>query len=382
MRLPLEDTSASPSVLFIMKTLEDRVYAGEYKNGQRLPSERTLAEEFQVSRATVRQVLDKLVERRLVVRASGCRPLIRAPESVRGPTGETARRNIGLWIATNPSDPGAYSVLHGVQYALDDTTFRLVMASPPPASLESAIRAEARFLKQAAEEGDIAGVILWYLGGEENLPALRALRAANVPMVFLDRRPPEGFEADIVELDNAEAARQMVKHLLAQGHRRIAHITNPERVSTVRERLDGYRRALAEADIPFRPELVLTGDFMEATDETLSRKQEELVGRLLSLPEPPSALFTVNDYAGLWLVEALRARGVRVPEDMAVAGFDDLERWRAGKPFLTTVRQPFERIGEKAAGLLRRRLETPFSQTYHHVKLDALLVIRASTGRG
>jgi DNA-binding LacI/PurR family transcriptional regulator len=105
----------------------------------------------------------------------------------------------------------------------------------------------------------------------------------------------------------------------------------------------------------------------------------EIVERLLSLSEPPTAVFAVTDYIALAVVHALQERGLRVPEDMAVVGFDDLEQWFPQKPFLTTVRQPFMRIGAEAARMLLQRLQGGATSRYRHVLLEASLIVRQST---
>jgi LacI family transcriptional regulator len=368
----------SPSIRYIAATLEARIRSGEYAGGRWLPAERALAAEFQVSRATLRLALQELEQRELVVRSAGCRPLVVGGRGAGVSSNSTARRSLGLWISGDPSDMGGTITARGVQQALDPDAFRLVTANPSGETQEEVFASEAQALLRMARDEDIGGILLWYLGGSANRPALEELRRAGVPLVFVDRAPPDGFEADFVGVDNTEAAEQVVRHLLSRGHRSIAHLTNRDRASTVAERLDGYRRAIEAAEIPYRPELVLEAPFME-TEAGPQERVEQLAECLLGLPNRPTAVFTVNDYSALWLIAALRERGLRVPEDMAVAGFDDVERWAPGHSFLTTIRQPFERMGAQAVKLLLRRLEEP-AGPYRHIVLDAPLVVRGSTG--
>ncbi|MBC8104274.1 MAG: substrate-binding domain-containing protein, partial [Cytophagales bacterium] len=104
-----------------------------------------------------------------------------------------------------------------------------------------------------------------------------------------------------------------------------------------------------------------------------------LLEELLALPNPPTALFTVNDIVAFHLLAAIRARGLRVPEDLAVVGFDGIEQGEQGVPFLTTVGQPFERIGSQAADLLLERMERGPGAAFRHVLLEAPVIVRAST---
>src|SRR5262249_4398226 len=151
------------------------------------------------------------------------------------------------------------------------------------------------------------------------------------------------------------AAREVVHHLIAQGHRDIAHLTEFEAGMSFQERTAGYRQALEEATIPFRPELVIAS----ATDhQGRAGEHPDRIRRLLSLPDPPTALFAVNDRLALAVIDALHAMGWRVPQDIAVAGFGGSLLRESDRAFLTTAVQPWERIGQEAAELLVRRMES------------------------
>ncbi|MDW8289536.1 MAG: GntR family transcriptional regulator [Armatimonadota bacterium] len=366
----------SPSVVVIANTLRERVLSGEYRENSWLPTERDLAEEFGVSRTIVRHAIEELERQGLIVRSPRCRPIVKRNSASSSPS-ERRRLTLGLWLWPSATFPGASAILRGIYKTLDANRYRLVVESPVDTNWHAVVQSEAQFLERITRDQDVAGAILWYLGGEANLPALQRARAAGIPLVFLDRRPPEGFPADYVGVDNRHAAAQIVHHLLSRGHRYIAHITNIDNASTVHERLQGYRDALLEAGIPFRAELVLTETGVPEVG--YQSVYDSLAAQLMELPGPPTAVFCVNDTLALRLVDALRARGVRVPEDLAVAGFDGLERWLPGSPFLTTANQPFERIGEWAARLLLQRMEQGDNGTYQHVLLEATIGIHAST---
>lgn len=358
----------TPTVSRIVAAIEDRIHSRRYENGEWLPTERALGEEFGVSRATIRRALEELERRRLLVRAAGCRPLVRTGTPVAGaPSGlrrVAARRSLGLWISSDPTDMGASLTTLGVQRALDHAAFRLVVASPYGESYDEAIAAESDALLRMADDADVDGILLWYLGGGINLFALEALRSASIPLVFLDRKPPQRFEADYVGVDNRAASEGVMSHLLSLGHRIIGHVTDPSDASTVLDRQAGYKRGLERAGIPYRPELVVT---------------ESEVGQMMSTPQPPTAVFCVNDHTAFAVIQRLQHLGLCVPEDVAVAGFDDQERAQLGAPFLTTVRQPFERIGAEGVRLLLERARGGQPVAYRHVLLDAPLIVREST---
>lgn len=358
----------------------------------RLPTERELEAHYKVSRPTISKALAALAAEGLLVKEQGRgnftrSPLLDATNRVGGQHGEqTARRNIGLWITIRPggihpaslfdTDWNSIAVMRGVQQARDPKKHRIFVSSPPGETLEADIRSEALELTRMAQDSDMDGLILWYNGGVNNLPILERLRERGIPMVFLDRKPPNGFDADFVGIDHRRSARDMVRHLRGLGHKRIAHITNPEQVSTVAEAHAGYIWGLEEADIPFRADYVLTGNVLGLA---VGDHADALAARLMTLPGPPTAVFAITDFIALQLIAALRKRGVRVPEQMAVAGIENLEQWSPGHPILTTVHPPFERMGEEALHLIVMRLRNRPPKAYRHVLLDAPLIAREST---
>lgn len=371
-----EEVARSPYVHHIVATLEERIRTGVYPGGRWLPTERELCSEFAVSRAILRQALIELERNNLVIRAAGCRPFVKTDIGPANHRRDTARCNIGLCLKHDPKYSGTYLITQGVRHVLDNDTYRLVIADSNAVTLNAVAAEEAEALLRMVRDEDITGIILWYCGGDANLPVLQAVQSAQIPMVFVDRVPPEGIEADYVGIDNQRAARQAVDYLISLGHRHIAHITNPEPVSTVYERMAGYYEALDAAGITRKDAFVLTGQLEGMAEEGLSAG--DIVERLLHLPTPPTALFAVTDYIALAIVRALQERGLNVPADMAVIGYDDLEQWFPQKPFLTTVQQPFERIGAEAANILIRRLNSSPTHRVRHVLLEASLVVRDS----
>jgi LacI family transcriptional regulator len=239
-----------------------------------------------------------------------------------------------------------------------------------------ALDAEEAFLDGIARERRSAGLILWYIGGRRNMPALRRVREADIPIVFVDRIP-DGIEGDFVGTDNENSAAAVTRYLIDLGHRRIGYLTNSDEASSVRERVRGYRRALEEAGIPFRPEDVFT--YM--TQSGNSEVYEDGVARyFLELPEPATGVCTVNDVAAMALHAAFLRQGQRIPDDISVAGFDGWLERLPGGGYLTTAFQDFERIGLLAARLMLDRIESGRREPYRHILVDAPLRVRASTG--
>ncbi len=376
----MDHRSKTSSASVVVSELRRRLLTGHYPEGSWLPPERELAAQLGASRSSVRKAIEVLARENLLVRLPRCRPIVRKPpQGVRKPVSEVKRHTLQLLLWRVTVFAGSASILRGIYQVLDHTSYRLIVESPRSAEWEQVIRDEAQLLEQVIEEPDIAGLIVWYMGGEQNLPALRKVRAAGIPIVFIDRLPPPGFPADFVGVDNRFAAEQVVRHLIEQGHKHIVHITNRDRASTVQHRKEGYRNALRKAGIPLRPEYELVD--LSATDEQRQQSIRQLVEQILRLPGPPTAVFAVNDGTALLVVQAFREMGIRVPEDIAVCGFDGLERLMPGPRFLTTADQPFERIGEAAAQLLLERLSGNLDNVYQHIIFEAPLSVHESTQR-
>jgi LacI family transcriptional regulator len=202
---------------------------------------------------------------------------------------------------------------------------------------------------------------------------LRMLTRHEVPFVLIDRSIA-GYDGDLVQGDSVAGARQLVEHLIGLGHRRIGMITETDEVSTARDRFRGYRDALEAAGIPFRPELVAGSSAIDPRaghDATLS---------LLDLPEPPTALFAVNNIAVVGVAEAARERGLAIPGDLALVCFDDIEHASRFQPFLTVMAQPAETFGTIATQLLLDRISGRVAQRRRIAVLPADFVVRESCG--
>ncbi len=201
---------------------------------------------------------------------------------------------------------------------------------------------------------------------------LERLRAGGIPLVVVDPVNPPPPELPSVGATNWAGGLAATEHLLQLGHRRIAAISGPEHYLCSRARLDGYRSALERAHIRFDRALVRHGDFLHEGGFRHG-------GDLLDLTDPPTAIFAGNDQQALGVYEAARKRGLRIPEDLSVVGFDDLALSRWLPPPLTTVRQALTEIGRVAAQMLGQLIAGgPLTST--RVELSTELIVRESTG--
>jgi LacI family transcriptional regulator len=201
---------------------------------------------------------------------------------------------------------------------------------------------------------------------------LRRLVEFGVPFVLIDRTVP-GVESDVVLGDSVSGARRLVEHLISLDHRRIGFIVESGQVSTARDRKTGYASALTAAGIAVDPALVT-----EATADP--RGGFEGMRRLLDLKSPPTAVFTVNNLVALGAIEAVRAAGLEVPDDIALVCFDDIEYASRLYPFLTVMEQPAEAFGTLGTQLLLDRIAGRGAERPRVVVLPAEFVVRKSCG--
>ena len=202
--------------------------------------------------------------------------------------------------------------------------------------------------------------------------AQRALLASrDIPLVVVDPTGEPLHDTPSIGATNWSGGLTATRYLLSLGHRRIGVIGGPESVMCSRARLDGYRAAMDEANVPVDPQLVCNGNFHVEEGITVGRA-------LLALPDPPTAIFAGNDLQALGVYQAARDARLHIPGDLSVVGFDDLPVARWVGPPLTTVRQPLVQMAATGARLALRlaRGEHP-SQT--RVELATELVIREST---
>ncbi|MCS6872802.1 MAG: LacI family transcriptional regulator [Anaerolineae bacterium] len=198
---------------------------------------------------------------------------------------------------------------------------------------------------------------------------LRELQVQRFPYVLVDQSDPSG-QSNVVDATNWQGAYEATEYLIKLGHRRIGLITGMMQIASAQERLEGYRAALTSYNIGFDPELVVQGDFWEPTGY-------QAASILLDLEHPPTAIFASNDLSAFGAMEAIRERGLRIPADISIIGFDDIPQASLVYPKLTTVRQPLDEMGRVAVRMLLDLIEDP-DQPARHVTLATQLIVRDS----
>jgi LacI family transcriptional regulator len=198
------------------------------------------------------------------------------------------------------------------------------------------------------------------------------LRLEDVPFVFMDREV-EGIEADTVSVDNRLGMRLIAEHLTQLGHERVGLVSGPLEKSSGHERYHGLRDALADLGLPLHDSLVRFGDFRVSGGR-------EAAEELLRLPEPPTALVVSNNQMTLGALLAVRELGLRVPDEVSVVSFDDMEWAPLANPPLTALAQPTYEMGATAARMLLDKIEKKATGSPSKLFMEPELMVRGSTG--
>jgi LacI family transcriptional regulator len=217
----------------------------------------------------------------------------------------------------------------------------------------------------------VDGLVVVPSSGDEAAGHLGAVARSGIPLVLLDRHVP-GLETDTVMVDNAAGAARAVRHLLDLGHRRLGMVCDMPGIASTAERLAGYRRALAGAGIPPDDGLVSIGDSTQEGGRAAATK-------LLSRPDRPTAVFTANNFMTAGTMRAVRALGLRIPDDLALVGFDDLDWTTLVDPPVTVIAQPVAELGHRVAERLLARIDGEDGPP-RRIRLRTRLVVRGSCG--
>lgn len=256
-------------------------------------------------------------------------------------------------------------LLSGLDEAAQDNGYFLVVSTSHrrPAEFQKAIHVLNK---------RVDGLIV--MAPELDQDGTALLLKSKAPVVFINTYT-EGLAADVFNFDNYAGASILTRHLLDQGHRRIALVHGPQNSRDAQERARGYRAAMGEAGVERTADLEFQGGY------TREAGFDVTAGILASTPRP-TAIVAANDYCAMGIVSALREQGVAVPDDIAIGGFDGLPSAKYVAPPLTTVHVPIGEIGYRAVARLAARLKhtdagAGAAHQQHHVPVE--LVVREST---
>lgn len=272
------------------------------------------------------------------------------------------RKLFGLLIA-DIQNPFYVDVIRGVEEMAFTRDYAVY-----PCNFAQDIKKEKVYLDILQSEA-IDGLIVTPYHEEDEL--VKSLVHEGFPIVCVDRNL-SNVDVDVVVVDNKAGTYRAIKHLIQLGHKRIGFIGGLYSIPTSRHRKDGYLKALKEHDIPVDKSLIQFGD-------SKYENGKQLVQNFLDMDEPPTALFTGNNVITLAGLEVIHSRGLKIPDDIAIVGFDDMYWSNSLNPPLTAVSQPGYEIGRQAARMLFERLNEP-NKPPRKIVLNTELMIRKSCG--
>ncbi|MBI2190793.1 MAG: substrate-binding domain-containing protein [Planctomycetes bacterium] len=356
----------------LAQALEQDIRNGRYQPGEKILPEKQLASSFRVAHLTVRQALQLLQEKGLINRLHGRGTFVNDPRTP--------------WVSSR-------------RRPVSSVTAYLLGLGPVFAETHDPVNWQTRLLRYQgiAEGGFKFGISIQcrtVLGHESDVPwlldqfkdapglilhddpitekAIVRLRERGVAVVAINRHGTTGACSEI-QVDTRRGAFLAVQHLLKLGHRRIGIVVGDLAIPVHRLRLEGYRDALQAYGVSLDPDLTVIEPrgFLE--------EGAAAARRLLALPQPPTAFFAASDQRAIGILGALAEAGLRVPEQVAVVGFNDIGEAEKAQPPLTTVRNPLYESGFEAVRLLDEHLQSPGREVEVR-KLPAELVVRESCG--
>jgi GntR family transcriptional regulator, arabinose operon transcriptional repressor len=353
----------------LMAYFRERILDGRLSVGTRLPTDDELADLYQISRDTVRQALALLANEGLIERVQGRGTFVIQPRSNGSPVTQPKQKQIGLVLNRTLRTHLTMNLLVGVEQAAKSHGYNVSFTYA-----EGEQDQQARDIARL-QANHVLGMIIWAMGDTTHDNSIQQLQTDQFPLVLIDRYFP-GLAIDYVGSDNIGGGYRATEHLLILGHRRIGFVFAQEetlQTTSVYERWQGYCKALQKYEVPYDETLVVPD-----VRKLQSGAREGLV-EFLQRPDRPSAIFAVNDYIALDVLQAARAIHLRIPEDLAVVGFDDQEFAAHVHPSLTTIKQQFIDIGLRAGTLLINRIEG-MAGPPKHIELPTNLFIRESCG--
>jgi DNA-binding LacI/PurR family transcriptional regulator len=373
MSIKINKSSPIPMYQQILNAISARIASGEWTAGTQLPTEAELEAELQVSRVTIRQALSAAVEEGLVIRLPGKGTFVSGtglPKAI-----HKAEGFIG-YVVPHLSSSFNVQILLGVESILKEKGYHLIFCNS-----EGDLSKENQLLENL-DTNRMAGYIVQPVFSEATDRSLIHLVAKGDRIVLIDRDIP-GLQVDAVMSNHFEGGMQVVQHLIDQRYREIVYLAHePMQLPSIAERYRGYQTMMISAKLNSRPPFVVGGPIelgylQDQNSPTLHENLAvEMIADLLRGPARPEAIVAMNDLVAMLVLEAAEQVGLRIPDDLGVVGFDNLDC--AVTNDLTTVAQRPYDIGSEAARLLLERISGN-SDAHKQIQLPTQLIIRDSS---
>ena len=373
----IERDTSQPLYLQAVAYLRGRIQDGTWPPRSALPSEKALAAQLQVSRPTVRHALEILIDEGLLVRKPG-RGTFVTDADARQQHKRTG--NLAL-IGPEMGDSFLMRLITGAEHVASQNGYHLILCNAG-----NQIAVEQKYMRDLWEGTKVDGFLIMAADAPHPHPVFCEFQRSGVPMILIDRYFPD-LQVPFVVSDNRRGGYLVTRHLLDLGHREIGFVTRPNLyVSSVAQRLQGYKQALQEAGIAYDCCRVFQGllpwmsevQVLEKPSPVLTNYDKAAIREFLLSQRCPSAVWACNNIIALQIIEVCKELGRRIPEDLALAAYDDGTMAPLVTPNLTTVRQRNHEMGARATRMLLDMLEG--NPVQHQVYLPVELVVRASCG--
>lgn len=357
-------TEKGKKYVSLMEELKNKILSGEIRSGEKLPSENELAQEYGISRHTVRKALAILANDGYITTEHGKGTFCSDRMAHRKNS-----KNIAV-ITTYISDYIFPRLIQGMDRVLTEQGYSIILKNTG-----NSRQKEAQCLEDILNK-DVDGLIIEPSKSQilcRNMPLYEQLDRMGIPYVFIQGSYPQMKNKPTILLDDAKGAYLLTKYLIDTGHRQIAGVFKADD-SQGAERHKGYVKALQEAGMPYQPELVV---WFHTEDRKV--KPAVMVQMMLEAELPIDAVVCYNDQIAVEVIRMLERIGKKVPEDLSVTEYDDSMIARTGPVELTTVSHPQEKLGEMAAELLLELLHgIPPEESKVRRLIEPELVIRKS----
>ncbi|MFC3884688.1 GntR family transcriptional regulator [Bacillus songklensis] len=360
----------------IQKYIADNIQQKRWAVNSKIPSENELAEQFNVSRITIKKALDDLVEERIIYRIQGKGSFVASNMEGEPSLYETPsqtnhhRQKLIACITPRFNSELATATFSQIESTLAEQGYRMILCQTHDSQ-----KTEEQILRDVLQMG-VEGIIIYPVEGEAYNEEVLRLTLKDFPLVLIDRYF-RGIEANSVCSDNFSGSYEAIRHLIELGHTRIGVVSTMHKGTTsIEDRIAGYEKALTDADIPIDHHLYLLN--LQKSEENVEKREEnkkEIQTFLQKNPEM-TAIFAVTP--GLEVLEAALEFALQVPDDLSIITFDDYSHSHLFSIPPSCVRQQGQKIGQEAAKLLISAIENP-GQKRKKILIPTKLVVRQST---
>jgi len=363
--LLIEFEEVVPKYYQIEKHIKALISSGKLKTGDRIPPEEVLSKQLNVNRGTISKAISRLVSEGVLYRKRGKGTFV-TPYKIK----KTHTLAVVLYHIDNPF----YSkIVKGIEEKASEKGYHLILCN----SLGDEEK-EQQYVERLIDEGKVDGFLLCPRNLSLTSPVFEILEEKNIPVVVFPQasRKGNGHNISYVISDDNKGAYNAVRYLISSGHRKIGFVADKDWKSEISgiNRWNGYKKAMEENKIEVNPEYIIEASGVEIEDGwNLAAEKLETIKKF-------TALFCTGDMLAIGILKKLKEEGIKVPEEISIVGFDNIDM--AGYPDiqLTTVEQPTYLIGQKATEILIEYIEGRIKDTLH-ILLPTKLVVRKTTAR-